>query len=233
MVEHVPLEANPETFNPLAASLGLDTTKYSIHDIFGFDEELLAFVPQPVEALILLFPEPAAERFDHPRSVAKNTEDMKKWPVSAREKLVYFRQTENLDNHCGTLALLHALANTPSLPIANGSMKQLFDKCRGLDPDESTKLLESTEITSLHENASKTVCLKVPDPKIDSGNHFLAFVNHEGQLIELDGWARLQPISHGPIQGDLLHSAINVVKKMMVEANSIKFSLMAIAPTQD
>lgn len=94
----VPLEANPDTFNPLAATLGLDTSRYCLHDVLGLDEDLLAFVPQPVEAVILLFPTP--ERWDHPTVVAADAAAAKRAPVD-RDGLVYFRQ--KLSNHCGTI----------------------------------------------------------------------------------------------------------------------------------
>lgn len=98
----IPLEANPETFNPLAATLGLDTSRYCLHDVLGLDEDLLAFVPQPVEAVILLFPTP--EKWDHPDIVAMDAEAAKRAPVD-RTDLVYFRQT--LSNHCGTIVCIH------------------------------------------------------------------------------------------------------------------------------
>ena len=42
-----PLESNPEVFTNYLQSIGLPQT-FSIGEVFGFDEELLAFIPQPV-----------------------------------------------------------------------------------------------------------------------------------------------------------------------------------------
>ena len=50
----VPLESNPEVMNIYLKSLGVDSVE--VVDVYGFDEDLLAFIPQPVLALVLCFP---------------------------------------------------------------------------------------------------------------------------------------------------------------------------------
>ena len=52
----VPLESNPEVFTQFAQGLGL-TPSYSFHDIYSLTEpDLMAFLPRPMKAIILLFP---------------------------------------------------------------------------------------------------------------------------------------------------------------------------------
>ena len=40
-----PLEGNPEIFTEYMAKGGLDTTKFAFNEIFGFEEDLLGFIP--------------------------------------------------------------------------------------------------------------------------------------------------------------------------------------------
>ena len=49
-----PLESNPEVFTSYLHSIGLSPT-FSIGEVFGFDEDLLAFLPQPVLGVIVCF----------------------------------------------------------------------------------------------------------------------------------------------------------------------------------
>ena len=49
-----PLESNPEVFSKYMHKLGL-SDEWAIGEVFGFDEDLLAFLPQPVIGVIVAF----------------------------------------------------------------------------------------------------------------------------------------------------------------------------------
>ncbi|KAM9890046.1 hypothetical protein OXX69_012688, partial [Metschnikowia pulcherrima] len=52
----IPLESNPEIFNELAHKIGLSPV-ISFHDVYSItDPDLLAFLPQPVFGIMMLFP---------------------------------------------------------------------------------------------------------------------------------------------------------------------------------
>jgi ubiquitin carboxyl-terminal hydrolase L3 len=52
----VPLEASPDVFNAWARPLGLPPSPLSYQDLFSLDPEFLSFIPQPIAAVLLLFP---------------------------------------------------------------------------------------------------------------------------------------------------------------------------------
>ena len=92
----VPLEANPDIFNPFALTHGLDTSQLCFHDLLGFDDELIALVPKPIRAIILLYP--GVEKTMHRKQTVQGTVD--------RQRLVHIRQ--RVGNVCGFMARLHA-----------------------------------------------------------------------------------------------------------------------------
>lgn len=67
------LESNPETFTDFIHKLGAPAG-VAIHDVFGFDPELLMMLPQPVYAMIFLFPpKPALKAEREERTEADDT----------------------------------------------------------------------------------------------------------------------------------------------------------------
>ncbi|CAO0799264.1 unnamed protein product [Mucor circinelloides] len=54
-IKWLPLEANPDVWNKIIHNNGVDPG-WSFTDVYGFDAESLAMIPQPVAAIIFLFP---------------------------------------------------------------------------------------------------------------------------------------------------------------------------------
>lgn len=214
----IPLEANPDSFNKLAAEFGLDTAAVCFHDVLGFDDDLLALVPQPIYACVLLYPGDKDTMYR--KQKVDGTVD--------RSSLVHFRQ--RVMNQCGTMALLHTLANTSGIPLQDGPIKQLFQKSVGLPMDEAAELLDAVDVSASHAAAALSGQSEAPPDDVHPEGAFSAFVAQNGQLIELDGWNDL-PLLHGPITRNLIHSVIDVVKDIVEMKQIIRFTLLALAPT--
>lgn len=121
----IPLEANPELMTSLLHRLGLSKA-LQVHDVYSVtDPELLAFVPRPALALLLVFPVSAVYESQ------RMAEDA---PLPAYdgsgpgEPVVWFRQT--IRNACGLMGLLHAVSNGPArgyvgkYPFASGTRRR-------------------------------------------------------------------------------------------------------------
>jgi ubiquitin carboxyl-terminal hydrolase L3 len=90
----------------LVHNLGL-SKKLAFHDVYSIDDpDLLAFVPRPAYALLLVFPVNAAY------TSARQKEDASKEEYGGKgreEPVVWFKQT--IRNACGLIGLLHGVAN--------------------------------------------------------------------------------------------------------------------------
>lgn len=92
-----PLESNPEIFASYMTQLGLPS-KWTFGELYGFEEDLLGFVPQPCLAVIV-----NAERL-------KKAEDKERGDPATPVDF-YMDQTSKLDNACGVIACIHAIYN--------------------------------------------------------------------------------------------------------------------------
>jgi len=155
--------------------------------VYGLDAELLAMVPQPCSAVLLLFPISAG--YEKRRRAADE-----EWAArSDDEGLLWFKQ--NIGNACGTIALLHALANSParSAIAADSPLAQLFASAAALsDPAERAALLQSSgALASAHADVAVQGQTAAPQATDDVDTHFVAFVRApNGELVELDGRRR-------------------------------------------
>ncbi|XP_058464784.1 ubiquitin carboxyl-terminal hydrolase [Malaya genurostris] len=228
MTTWLPLESNPEVLNNYLGKLGVSPL-WNIVDIYGVDDELLAFVPSPLKSLIFLFP--CSDVYEEFR--AKEDEELKAKNIEHPKKLFYTRQY--VHNACGTIALVHAILNNPDIELEEGGvLKKYYDATKDKTPEERGKVLEhDAGFIESHESVANEGQTPAPDINIKVFHHFVAFVHFDGKLYELDGRKNF-PVIHGETNPEnLLQDAIAVCKKYIArDPNEVRFSLLGLVPTQ-
>ncbi|CAI6336463.1 unnamed protein product [Periconia digitata] len=236
------LENNPQVMNQLAHSLGL-SRRLSFYDIYSLtDQDLLAFIPRPVYALLVIIPlTPAwhesrtSEDKDKPEYAGKGDE----------EPVIWFKQT--IGNACGSIGLVHCLLNSPEA-ARHIQRDSPLDQIRkdALDKTiwERAKVLEENEaFEAAHAEAVGLGETTVPVPTEGAhlGQHFVAFVKgRDGHLWELEG-ARAGPLDRGELGEDedvLSETAVErgLGRLMRIEAEKggdLRFSAIALAENLD
>jgi len=198
----------------------------------GTDPALLGFVPKPCAAVCLLFPSSAAIKEFKKKQHAQIIEKGQK----TSDKLHYITQLDAFGNACGSIAAMHAVANSLDVvPIAaDGLLAKFIKSTSGLSAENRGKaLLTSSAIKGLSDkcagsDAASTAC---PDADEKVMAHFIAFVHKDGSLFEMDG-RKAFPIYHGATTPTtLLHDAVKVIKAnfMEVETKNPRFSMMGLA----
>lgn len=94
-------ENNPDTMTALGRELGLAST-LAWQDVFSLDEtELLALLPRPAHAILLVFPVSEAHN--------KARETDQEQSSNVESEIIWIKQT--IGNACGLMGLLHSLIN--------------------------------------------------------------------------------------------------------------------------
>lgn len=102
----IPLESNPTIFTSLAHTLGAART-LAFHDVLSVDDpDLLAFLPRPAHALVLVLPTTQA----YEKRVAEEEARLDEYSSCGAEEPVFFLK-QTINNACGLYALLHAICN--------------------------------------------------------------------------------------------------------------------------
>ena len=227
----IPLESNPEIFNGLAHKIGLSPVVL-FHDVYSItDPDLLAFLPQPVFGIMMLFP--ITESYEQYRKEqdAKNTNDSK--------EVTWFKQT--IGNGCGLYALLHLVSNLPQDFIMQDlALNKLLLLQIGPDTtvEEAAALVELLEQSiQLDSNFGNQGQTEAPPASDSVEYHFIAYVKgRDNHLYELDG-RRSGPVDLGEsVEGAHILDDAKLVEKIQFymdttdESQRNNFALMAIAP---
>ena len=222
----LPLESNPEVMNKFVGGMGMKDS-YVYTDVFGFDPELLAFVPRPCIAVLLLFPTSKAHADHRDEERAR----LEAEGYEADKDVFYMKQT--IGNACGTIGLLHSLGNNlDKIELTEGALKDYFSKTESCTtPEEIGSQLEASDaITVAHDESAHEGQTEAPALEDAVNLHFICFVEKKGALYELDGTKDF-PINHGATTPDtLLEDSIKVVKEFMArDPEEMRFTVVALS----
>jgi ubiquitin carboxyl-terminal hydrolase L3 len=214
-----PLESNPQVFTDYLHQIGLEST-YQISEVYGFDEDLLAFLPQPTYAVIV-----ALERH--------RQQDIVKGDASVQVPF-YMDQSGTLDNACGIIACLHAIFNAPetTMVAADSVLDRFRQTTRHETPAERCHALETNdEFKTVH----KAFALQGQSQAITSDqskvkHHYVAFVVHDKRLLELDG-TKQGPYIVSNDCSDVLRGTIAEIQQRLERGEiTDQLSMMTLSP---
>ncbi|KAK9891388.1 hypothetical protein WA026_014629 [Henosepilachna vigintioctopunctata] len=224
-----PLESNPEVMTKFLHKLGV-SDKWNLVDVFSLESDALDWIPRPAVAFILLFP--CSDKFYEHAEQQKS--DIEKHEQIIVPDLYYMKQY--VSNACGTIALIHAVANNAErIDLQDGIFKQILNDSKELSPEERGKLLLELPknphvmemITAHQELALEGQTELNPDEKVN--HHFVAFVEKDGYLYELDGRKEF-PINHGKTLSEtFVQDVAKVCKEFMArDSEDVNFTVMAL-----
>ncbi|KAI5212097.1 cysteine proteinase [Aureobasidium subglaciale] len=236
----VPLENNPEVMSALLHKLGL-SSQLAFHDVFSIDEpELLAFVPRPASALLLVFP--ISDTYESFR----RSEDGDKAEYEGsgpNEEVVWYKQT--IGNACGLIGVLHAVSNGAARDFItpDSDLATLLQDAINLKPAQRADLLyESQALESAHQAAATGGDTSAPAAEDNVDLHYVCFVKSaNNHLWEMDG-RRKGPLDRGLLTVDddvlsdkALDMGVRSFLKREAEAGGgdLRFSLIALSQSLD
>ncbi|CUS24790.1 LAQU0S19e01684g1_1 [Lachancea quebecensis] len=226
----VPLESNPEVFTRFAHELGL-SPEYAVHDIYSLTEpDLMAFLPRPMKAIVLLFPVNGVYESSKDASTGKEG--------VPQASPIWFKQT--VRNACGLYALLHSLANNPDTLLRESKIAQFLSlnprPDNKYDDEETDEFIVS--ISELYNKNSSYGQTAVPQAEDEVNLHFITYIEAEGYIYEMDGrrnGANLlgSSSSEDLLQEPLVRERVEWYMNNADENMKLSFSLLGLAPSWD
>jgi ubiquitin carboxyl-terminal hydrolase L3 len=228
-------ENNPDVMNELAARLGL-SSELQFYDVYSLDElELLADIPRPVLALLVIIPlTPAWDR-------NRKAEDADKEPYTgfgSDEPVIWFKQT--IGHACGSIGVLHSAINGPAVDFIkpDSDLAEIRNLAIPLDMTKRAEMLYNSEPFELAHKSVEQAGDSTADLTGErEGGHFVSFVKSGGKLWELEG-SRMGPLERGNLSDDedvLSPRALDMGIKRIIKLNAegggkdLLFSCIALA----
>lgn len=241
-----PLESNPDALNHYISKLGFNTSIYSFIDVWATDDESLSYIPPGCIGIIMLYPITQVQE-DHRKKEkeqmdALSKDETKQSNKNNKDNVWFIKQ--RIGNACGTIGILHTLANISSLhseiTISPSSWLHTFFTSTSVDmsPTSKADILESNDAIEKHhdESTSDTTLNQTSRGNIDDKvlTHFISIVNVNNEVYELDG-RKDCPIFHGETSEEtFLHDGIKVVKGFMErDPMEYRFTILALVPSQE
>jgi ubiquitin carboxyl-terminal hydrolase L3 len=228
-------ENNPDVMNQLAAKLGL-SPELQFYDVYSLDEpELLAHIPRPVLALLVIIPlTPAWAR-------AREAEDADAEPYAGSgpdEPVIWFKQT--IGHACGSIGLLHSVFNGPAADFITPTSELAAIRRHAVPLDVANRadmLYNSEPFEAAHKSVEQAGDSEADLTGTREGGHFVSFVKSNGTLWELEG-SRNGPLDRGRLADDedvLCPRALDMGLKRIIRLNAegggedLRFSCIALA----
>ncbi|KAI0533517.1 ubiquitin C-terminal hydrolase L3 [Xylaria digitata] len=237
----IPLESNPELFTELIHELGM-SRRLAFHDLLTLspaDADLLASVPRPALALILVIPAPegyTARLRDEEKDVAPH--DKK----GDEEDVMFYHQT--IGNACGLYATLHAVSNGDARAFVepNSHIARLIEHCTPLCSAQRIEALESdAQLAAAHASvASRGNTAPPADITVEADFAYMTFVksSKSGRLYQLEG-CRKAPVYLGCVldgsEDMLSRKALDAVGRFVQDAGkgvAVGYSALALSVTE-
>ncbi|KAK7398741.1 ubiquitinyl hydrolase 1 [Neonectria punicea] len=236
----IPLESNPEVFNKIIHDIGV-MPYVEFRDVYSISEpSILATLPRPVLALILVGPTDMVGRGEEPEP-GQHASTPEYAKAGDQEDIFWFKQT--IRNACGLYAILHSVANGVDADFVykESVLDKLLTTCRPLLPNERARAVETceglerayTSTARSHEQSS------VPRNLGDLGNHYLCLTKSRktGHLYQVSASRKDGPVDMGPVHEheDVLGPHGTAIVQNYLDAakgdpNAV-FSLIALVPT--
>ena len=216
------LTSDPNIFNNLCTKLGFDTNKHGVvfQDLFAMEDWAYEMTMPPHVGVLMCID------FD---KVAGKENDNSTPKDQVPADLFYMHQISK--NACGSVGLYHILGNARSkYPFEEGSVLDNFFKTDRSDWKSNADQFHGDKaLKSQHQVSVKQTTLGGDENEVFC--HFIAFVEHNGIVWELDG-RKKGPICRGATTYQSFLSDVGgIVKKEYVDPNpDLKlFSLMTVA----